>query len=206
MEMQNVTEQKRIALTHVIIDILDNWKVKAADQITILDLPKGTKHRALRRYHENTPLPDDSNVMGRVEHLLGIADALRTTYPRNYEMGVYWINRPHRHFENRSPLEAMIEDGLDGLMSVRVHLDCAYAWSLTDKSCARIARTKEQAIILGGAERESRWEERKDILVPGAPGALPLALIIRPFGATRGVAPGFNNTPLWGYQGRCPWL
>ncbi|OAD19984.1 hypothetical protein THIOM_004341 [Candidatus Thiomargarita nelsonii] len=132
-EMQNkITLQKRIALTHVIMDILENWRVKAVDQIKILDLPKGTRSRALRRYHENTPLPNASNVMERVEHLLAISEALRTTYPHNSEMGTYWINQAHRRFENRSPLNTIIEDGLDGLMSVRVHLDCAYAWSLTD--------------------------------------------------------------------------
>lgn len=130
--MQNVTYQKRLALTNVIMDILNNWRVKAADQIKILDLPKGTRTRYLRRYHENTPLPDEPNVMERAEHLIGIADALRTAYPLNYEMGAYWINTPNRRFENRPPLEIIIKGGLDGLMSVRVHLDCAYAWSLTD--------------------------------------------------------------------------
>ena len=129
----NLTIQKRLAFTHVIMDLLDNWRVKAIDQIKILDLPKGTRSRALRRYHEETPLPDSANVMERVEHLLSIAEALRTTYPHNYEMGTYWMNQPHRRFENRTPVNAMIQDGLDGLIAVRIHLDCAYSWSLTDK-------------------------------------------------------------------------
>ena len=131
--MQDLTYQKRVALSHVLMDTLDHWKVNAKDQIQILDLPKGTRTRVLRLYHENTPLPDEPNVMVRVEHLLGIEEALRTTYPFNYDMSSHWINTPHRRFQNRSPLEAIIEEGLDGLMSVRVHLDCAYAWSLTDK-------------------------------------------------------------------------
>jgi hypothetical protein len=133
MQTETLSYQKRIALTHIVMDILEHWNVAAKDQINILDLPKGTRTRALRRYHENTPLPEESNVMERVEHLLGIAEALRTTYPMNYDMTSRWINTSHRRFDNRSPLETIIEDGLDGLTSVRVHLDCAYAWSLTDK-------------------------------------------------------------------------
>lgn len=133
MQLTNLSSQQHIAITHVIMDTLDNWKVNAADQIKILDLPKGTKTRGLRRYHENTPLPNEPNIMERIEHLLGIADALRTSFPSNYEMGTHWINKPHKRFENRSPLDTMIEDGLDGLMNVRANLDCAYGWSLTEK-------------------------------------------------------------------------
>ncbi|EDN66090.1 conserved hypothetical protein [Beggiatoa sp. PS] len=133
MQTQNLSLTKRIALTHIVMDVLEHWKVAAKDQIEILDLPKGTRTRTLRRYHEDTPLPEESNIMERVEHLLGIAEALRTTYPTNYDMTSRWINTSHRRFDNHSPLETMIKEGLDGLTSVRIHLDCAYAWSLTDK-------------------------------------------------------------------------
>jgi hypothetical protein len=133
MQIQNISYQKRIALTHIVMDILEHWKIAAKDQINILDLPKSTRTRTLRRYHESTPLPEEANVMERIDHLLGIAEALRTTYPMNYDMTSRWINTAHRRFNNRSPLETMLEDGLDGLTSVRIHLDCAYAWGLTDE-------------------------------------------------------------------------
>ncbi|HLO27512.1 MAG TPA: antitoxin Xre/MbcA/ParS toxin-binding domain-containing protein, partial [Anaerolineales bacterium] len=64
--------------------------------------------------------------MERIEHLVGIADALRTSYPRNAYMASIWMNRINHRFDNRTPLAAMLEDGLNGIIAVRTHLDCAY--------------------------------------------------------------------------------
>jgi len=30
-------------------------------------------------------------------------------------------------------LNCMLQDGLDGIVAVRVHLDCAYDWEISDK-------------------------------------------------------------------------
>jgi uncharacterized protein (DUF2384 family) len=127
--MENLSLQDRVALTHVVMHLLDEWGVPPEGQIAVLGLPAGTKPRALRRYREETPLPDDAAVNERIEHLLGIADALRTTFPRNGHMGPRWMNRPHRRFQQRSPVAILVEDGLQGLIAVRSDLDCAYAWS-----------------------------------------------------------------------------
>jgi hypothetical protein len=69
--------------------------------------------------------------MERVEHLLGIATALRTTFPHNSRMDAQWMRRTNRYFRRRSPLATIFEDGIEGLIRVRSHLDCAYAWTLT---------------------------------------------------------------------------
>jgi len=126
--MQNMTHEDQVAATRVIINILDTWGAKDSEQVAILGLPKGTPSRAVRRYRQDTPLPDDDAVMERVEHVVGIAEALRTTYPRNVHMGPRWMREPNRRFGHRSPLEAILDDGLGGLIAVRAHLDCAFAW------------------------------------------------------------------------------
>ena len=125
-------QQQRLAFTHVIMNILDMWRISPTDQITLLHLPKATRPRALRRYHENTPLPDEPEIMQRAEHILGIAEALRTTYPHNLEMGARWMNMPNRRFDNQRPVDMLLQQGMEGFVSVRIHLDCAYGWSLTD--------------------------------------------------------------------------
>jgi len=38
--------------------------------------------------------------MERIEHLVGIADALRTSYPRNAYMSSIWMNRINHRFDN----------------------------------------------------------------------------------------------------------
>jgi hypothetical protein len=131
--MSALTSEDRNYLGRRVVDMLDEWGIKASDQMSILALPEGTPTRMLRRYHEDTPLPDDPAVMRRVEHLLGIADALRTTFPRNAKIGLLWLKQPCRRLRSRRPMDIMIEDGLSGLITVRTHLDCSFAWRESER-------------------------------------------------------------------------
>ena len=81
-----------VELTRSVMGILDSWGLKASALMSILSLPKGVPTRALRRYRENTPFPNDGAVYERLDHIIGIADALRTTYPHNPPMGVLWLS------------------------------------------------------------------------------------------------------------------
>ena len=121
-------DDDRMALTLAIVSLLDHWGARAEAQISILALPAGTRAGAMRHFRKTTPFPDDHQVLERIEHLLGIADALRTAHPRNANMDAIWMNRPNRLFDERTPLTVMTEDGLDGVAAVRAHLDCAYDW------------------------------------------------------------------------------
>ena len=123
-----MTHEERLALTQGIINLLDHWGVEPEGQVAILALPAGTRPGAIRQFRKNTALPDDPEVMERIEHLLGIADALRTAHPRNANMDAIWMNRPNRLFDQRTPVDVMLEDGLSGVIAVRVQLDCAYDW------------------------------------------------------------------------------
>jgi hypothetical protein len=121
-------------LARVIVALLDEWGVSAGDQLTLLALPDGTRAGAIRQHRQGAPLPEDAAVAERIDHLLGIADALRTSYPRNNRMGAIWMNTVNYRFDDRTPLAAMLADGLNGLLAVRVHLDCAYDWNLSGSS------------------------------------------------------------------------
>ena len=129
--MQKMNLEDRIALARAIVGLLDSWGIAAADQIALLALPAGTRPGAVRQYRQSTPFPESEQVMERIEHLIGIADALRTSYPRNAHMGNIWMNKMNHRFDNRSPLAAMLEDGLGGIVAVRTHLDCAYDWHIS---------------------------------------------------------------------------
>jgi len=128
--MQALTDDEKIALAAMVMSVLDGWGVPANQQIVLLDLPEDTKNRSLRKYRENTPLPDSVETQKRIEHILGISSALRTTYPTNSQMGSIWLKQLHRRLGQRTPIQIMIEDGVDGLISIRAHLDCTFAWSI----------------------------------------------------------------------------
>jgi hypothetical protein len=38
------------------------------------------------------------------------------------------MKQVNKQFQDRTPLRVMVDDGLDGIMRIRAHLDCAYDW------------------------------------------------------------------------------
>lgn len=129
--MFGMSVERQVLMTQKIMANLDEWGLSAADQVSILDLPDGIRTRKLRAFHEDTPFPEDPNVEYRVVRLMGIIDELRTMYPKNPMMGQRWMKTPHKRFQNRTPLQMMLENGGNGVTAVLAELDCTYAWDLS---------------------------------------------------------------------------
>jgi hypothetical protein len=127
---------ERLELSRSILAHLDDWGADARQIIALLALPGTTKPRMLNRYREGAPLPEGAEIDERIGHLLGIAEALRTSFPLNRAAAGLWMKRVNPRFENRSPLEAMVDDGLNGLLAVRAHVDCAWDWHESGSSRA----------------------------------------------------------------------
>ncbi len=127
MIFEKINQVDRQVLTRVIVTILNSWNLDSMQQIKLLQLPEKTPRRMMRRYLERTPFPESEVTDERMEHLLGIADALRTSFPRNANMGPTWMRQPNRRFDDRSPLAIIVENGLAGLIDIRSHLDCTYS-------------------------------------------------------------------------------
>lgn len=126
--MRHLTPEERQHFTRLIIEMLDDWGLTDSQQVEILGLPEGTRTREIRKYRKETPLPDDEGINQRLDHLIGIADALHTSYPLNEAGATMWMNRRNNRFSGRTPLNTMLEDGMQGILAVRIHLDCAYDW------------------------------------------------------------------------------
>ena len=131
--MSDMNTEDQLALTRAVMGILDTWDLSAEAQMLLLNLPSGTPTRALRKYREHTAFPDDLAVMQRLEQIIGIADALRTSYPHNPAMGTIWLQKRNNRFDDRAPLAVMVDDGMEGLLAVRIHLDCSYDWHLDNQ-------------------------------------------------------------------------
>ena len=129
--MFGLSHERQILMTQKVMSSLDEWGLSAAQQLIVLDLPEGTRTRKLRSYHGDTPFPETEDVAYRVVRLLGIIDALRTTYPKNMMMGGRWMKKSHKRFQNKTPIQKMLEDGSEGVTAVLAELDCTYAWDLS---------------------------------------------------------------------------
>lgn len=140
--MIDLSLEEKILLARHIMRLLNSWNIESEHQLQLLALPEGTRTRHLSKYKKDTPFPDDKKIYERVFHFLGIEDALRTSYPHNSQMGPIWMNQPHRRFQGRTPVQTMIEDDLNGVVAVRVHLDCAYDWEMDEKRAKTILQTK----------------------------------------------------------------
>jgi len=127
--MPNSTPDRRVALSNQVMELLDSWGTDGQQKIVLLGLPEDMRSRKLARYRQDEAFPDTDIVNEHLSHLVGIADALRTSYPRNIEMCSIWLKKPHRRFANQTPMSVMINKGLDGLVQVRSQLDCAFAWN-----------------------------------------------------------------------------
>lgn len=129
--MSEMTLEERLMMTRRTMDLLEGWGLGARDIIRILSLPEKVKVRAVARFREDEPFPDDPAVNARVAYLMRIGEALHTYFPRNPEMRSIWVKRGNRQFGKRAPVAVMVEEGERGLVSVLSHLDCTFAWDQT---------------------------------------------------------------------------
>ena len=128
LRMINMTPDEQITFTVRIMEILDSWGMTSEEIISVIALPEKTPTRALRRYRENTAFPVSEELEERISHIIGITDALRTSYPHNPNMGKMWIRQRSKKLNNQIPLQIIVENGLDGIVEIRKHLDCSYDW------------------------------------------------------------------------------
>lgn len=126
--MINEPLSEDVIRTQQVFELLEEWGTTAEEKIQLLELASYAKPRNIVRYRRGLALPDVTNVQQRLEHLLGIAEALRTMNPHNEQIGAIWMNQVHRRFSGRTPLQTMLEDGIQGVLFVRCHVDCAFDW------------------------------------------------------------------------------
>ena len=125
----NYSNDQMVDITHSIISYLDECKLTPEQMISVIGLPVETRSRQLQQYrNRDKSLPQTEEVMTRIDHISGIADALRTTFPFSHQMRYLWLHKPHRRFRKKRPLEVILDEGVHGLMRVRVEVDCTYGW------------------------------------------------------------------------------
>ncbi|MBU0655551.1 MAG: MbcA/ParS/Xre antitoxin family protein [Gammaproteobacteria bacterium] len=131
--MQQFTPEEMTALTQAVVHHMDEWNISSEEMIAVLGLGEEVRPRNLQQYRMGMKaFPQTGETMNRIEHIVGIADALRTTFPFSSQMRVLWLRKPHRRFQRRAPLAVMLDEGAEGLMRVRIEVDCAYGYAIND--------------------------------------------------------------------------
>ena len=128
------SQQELQFLTQGVMSYLDGWEFTNDQIVTVLGLADEIKSRQLQNFREGTKVFSDSEkLMSRVEHIIGIADALRTQFPYSEQMRLLWFQKPHRRFGRKTPLQIMLDnESTDGLLKVRMEVDCNYAYAISE--------------------------------------------------------------------------
>jgi hypothetical protein len=130
-DIESLTPEERVELTRATMAIVDGWKLDGEQTLSVLGLTDKVRVRHLAKFRDDTAFPDEPDVMARVSHILHIAEALVTAYPRNAPMRKLWFGKPQRRFRGRTPKQLILEKGREGLSMVRAELDCTYMWDQT---------------------------------------------------------------------------
>jgi len=125
---ESLDTDERVQCARAVMTLLDDWGVAPDQRIVLLGLPAATKPRALTRYRQDTPLPDEPDLLHRVERLLAIQHALEFTFPHNPQMASYWITTDNDWFGGRTPIDIMLTGGLAGIEQVARHLEHDDNW------------------------------------------------------------------------------
>ncbi len=101
--------------------LLEHWALSAVQQAAVLGLSPGSRS-TLARYRTGEPLADSRDLLDRAGHLLGIHKSLRLLFPHDRDLAYRWMTQPNRRLGSR-PLDIVLEQGFEGLLSVRRYLD-----------------------------------------------------------------------------------
>tara|TARA_X000000368_G_C23015504_1_gene705527 strand:- start:847 stop:1245 length:399 start_codon:yes stop_codon:yes gene_type:complete len=132
--MIDYTDDEFMYITKTVMKVLDTWNLTTEQTVGVLGLSKNTRKRELDKYRTLKAFPKSETIIKRLSHIVGISDALRTTFPRNVNMSEKWMKTQHRRFDNETPLNIILEEGINGLCKVRSELDCTFAWNASLKN------------------------------------------------------------------------
>lgn len=111
----------RERLARMVVSLFDQWQVSAPDQASLLGLSPDSR-ATVARYRKGEPLADNTDLLARAGHLLGIHKALRIMFPHDRDLAYRWVSTPNRRFRGQMPLETL-KQGYEGILAVRRYLD-----------------------------------------------------------------------------------
>lgn len=98
------------------LDLAEAWKLRDRESRQLLGVAERTF------YHWKSGRPHLSNDQrDRVSHLANIELALSSIF-NDQPMARVWLRRRNDAFEQRTPLDVMMQDGFAGILRVRTYL------------------------------------------------------------------------------------
>ncbi len=116
------SEESRAGLSKLITKLFDLWDLSTTDRLELLGQSPNSRAN-LAKYRNGAPLPNLRDLLDRAGWLLSIHKSLRLLYPYNETLRYTWINRRNKAFDNLTPLQVMLQEGIIGMAKVSRYLD-----------------------------------------------------------------------------------
>ncbi|HCV01129.1 MAG: DUF2384 domain-containing protein [Planctomycetes bacterium] len=120
IEKTNSSDSKKakVALS-VFFNIMDAWRVKAKDQITLLGSPSESTYYKWKKGNVSSLSPD---TLERISYVMGIYKGLGILFPTR-EQADAWPNKSNRDFNGLTAMEYMLKGSMINLWDVRRYID-----------------------------------------------------------------------------------
>jgi uncharacterized protein (DUF2384 family) len=109
------------AMATAVITLFDRWNLSPAQRSIVLG---GTQQTTLDRWRRGEFDPITQELAVRLSLLMGIHKALRTLFlddTRAYA----WVSTPNADFEERPPIDTLMDGDIEGFAQIRSYLDAA---------------------------------------------------------------------------------
>ena len=116
------SDEERAQLAYMVLALFRRWGLEESQKLSLLGLSPRNKKR-LEAHKKGRPLDPDPETLGRASGLLSIHQHLADRFPGDDDARAYtWVVSQQPAFEERRPLDIMIEEGVPGIRRVLDHL------------------------------------------------------------------------------------
>ncbi len=110
-------------LTAMTMRLFEHWKLTYNEQSHLLGVSSRT-NSTINRYKKGLAhIRFDRDSYDRVRYLLAIHQSLRNIFQLNKDLAYKWMKTKNKAFDNRSPVDVIVEDGFLGLVDVHNYLE-----------------------------------------------------------------------------------
>jgi len=104
------------------------WGLAPAGQARLLGTEGDDPRELLAAFEDGLDEAAEERLWRHMSAVLTIHTALRQMHPQSTDMANYWVSTPHPYFNDRPPLDLMVEQGLEGMQRVIDHLNGLGEW------------------------------------------------------------------------------
>jgi hypothetical protein len=117
-------EDDAAKVTQMVMRLFEHWELTYEQQASLLSISTKGKGSIARYKNGATAIQMfDRDKKDRIGHLLAIHKYLRILFPKNRELVYKWPKSKNKYFNNKTPIETIIDDGFVGLLEVRHYLE-----------------------------------------------------------------------------------